>query len=58
MPLLLTPRTMLGPIAAPGGSVFALLVLIILALIGDYTFFSGSPTKKYLIVVFTCVLRH
>ena len=29
-------RTMLGPIAAPGGSVFALLVLIVLALIGDY----------------------
>ena len=27
---------MLGPIAAPGGSVFALLVLIVLALIGDY----------------------
>ena len=32
----LPPRTMLGPIAAPGGSVFALLVLIILALIGDH----------------------
>ena len=32
----LTPRTMLGPIAAPGGSVFALLVLIVLALVGDY----------------------
>jgi hypothetical protein len=26
--------TMLGPIAAPGGSIFALLVLIILALAG------------------------
>ena len=32
----LTSRTMLGPIAAPGGSVFALLVLIVLALIGEY----------------------
>ena len=30
----LAARTMLGPIAGPGGTVFALLVLIILALIG------------------------
>merc|ERR1719278_1718305 len=32
--IFLAAWTMLGPIAAPGGSVFALLVLIILALIG------------------------
>ena len=30
----LAARTMLGPIAGPGGTVFALLVLIVLALIG------------------------
>jgi len=32
----LSAWTMLGPIAAPGGSVFALLVLIVLALIGGF----------------------
>ena len=58
-----TRRTMLGPIAAPGGSVFALLVLIVLALIGDYPLLimlivSSTPPlweaspKKYLIVSF------
>ena len=67
MPLLcenvFTRRTMLGPIAAPGGSVFALLVLIVLALIGDYPLLimlivSSTPPlweaspKKYLIVSF------
>ena len=31
----LAARTMLGPIAGPGGTVFALLVLIVLALIGE-----------------------
>ena len=30
----LAARTMLGPIAGPGGTVFALLVLIVLALLG------------------------
>ena len=32
--IFLAARTMLGPIAGPGGTVFALLVLIVLALIG------------------------
>jgi len=32
----LAARTMLGPIAGPGGTVFALLVLILLALIGGW----------------------
>ena len=32
--IFLAARTMLGPIAGPGGTVFALLVLILLALIG------------------------
>merc|ERR1719495_3073879 len=29
-------RTVLGPIAAPGGTIFALLILILLALIGGF----------------------
>ena len=33
--IFLAARTMLGPIAGPGGTVFALLVLIVLALIGE-----------------------
>ena len=32
----LAARTMFGPIAGPGGTVFALLVLILFALIGEY----------------------
>ena len=34
--IFLAARTMLGPIAGPGGTVFALLVLIVLALIGAF----------------------
>ena len=48
--ILLSAWTILGPIAAPGGTVFALLVLIILALL-------GGQAIKYLGVILSKIFR-